>query len=117
MLKKTLSAKGMSLIEVLIATLLFSLALGALLGSISAMVDLIDLAKDKTQAVTDLKNILEKMKVTPYDHLTTNFPNGLTDGPGTNPYSSIVGGFGLKTNTSRSPTPTPTPIRWKSKPP
>jgi prepilin-type N-terminal cleavage/methylation domain-containing protein len=98
---------GMTLIEILIATLVFSLALGALLGSISAVVDVIDLSRDRTQVTLDLRNMLEKMRATPFDALTTKFPNNLLNGPASNPYSAIVGNYSLRSESIAVTYPNP----------
>lgn len=93
---KMMSTKGMTLIEVLIAVLVFSVALGALLNSLVAIVDLVDLSKDKTVANGDLKNMLERIKATPFDSIPTRFTDGLADGPAANLYTNIVGGYTLR---------------------
>ena len=88
--------KGMTLIEVLIAALIFSVALGVLLSSIGAIVDLLDIAQDSSQATSDLKNMMERIRATPFDAITTKFTNGATDGPVSNLYTTIVGGYNLR---------------------
>ncbi|OIO36489.1 MAG: hypothetical protein AUJ74_02010 [Candidatus Omnitrophica bacterium CG1_02_44_16] len=93
---KTYKKNGMTLVEVLIATLIFSVALGVLLSSLGAIIDLLDIAQDRSQATSDLKNMMEKIRATPFDAITTRFTNGTTDGPVTNPYTAIVGGYNLK---------------------
>jgi len=93
---KIYKKSGMTLVEVLIATLIFSIALGVLLSSIGALVDLLDLAQDSSQATGDLKIMMERLRATPFDAITTRFTNGVTDGPVTNPYITIVGGYNLR---------------------
>jgi prepilin-type N-terminal cleavage/methylation domain-containing protein len=87
--------KGMTLVEILIAALIFSLALGALLKSMGSIIEVIDLARDKSQAVADLRSVLEHMRATPFDLLTARFPNGTQDGTAINNYTAIVGGYKL----------------------
>lgn len=89
---KRINKKGTTLVEILIAALVFSLALGSLLSSLTSIVDIVDIAKDKTQAVTDIRNMMEHIRSTPFDTLTARFPNATVNGPGSNPYSAIVGG-------------------------
>ena len=92
---KLRTKKGMTLIEVLIAALIFSVALAALLQSIIAIVDIIDFSKDQSIAVSDLKNILERLRATPFDYITNDFPNGVVDGDVGDPYTDIVGPYEL----------------------
>lgn len=93
---KICKKRGMTLIEVLIAALIFSVALGVLLSGLGAIIDLLDIAQDSTQMTCDLKNMMERIRATPFDAITTKFTNGTTDGPVTNPYTAIVGGYNLR---------------------
>jgi len=92
---KRCGTKGMTLIELLIATLIFTIALGALLNSMLAVLYLIDLAKDQTIATSDLRNIMEAIRVTPFTNTLSLFPDSVVDGQVNNSYQSIVGGYGL----------------------
>lgn len=87
--------KGMSLFEIMVATLVFVLALGALLSSLTGVLFLISQAKDETIAVSDLKNIAERIRATSFNNVPVFFPNGTQDGPGFNSYPAIVGGYNL----------------------
>ena len=93
---KAYKKNGMTLIEVLIAALIFSLALGALLSSLGAIVDLLDQSQDSSLATSDLKNMMERVRATPFDAITTRFSNGTIDGPVINPYTAIVDGYDLR---------------------
>lgn len=112
---KLKTTKGMTLVEILIATLVFSLALGALLNCLVVIVDLIDISKDKTVAVSDLKNIFERMRATPFDSITTRFVNGVVDGPGINLYPNITGSYTLRNEhiTVTYPNPNADPLEIK----
>lgn len=90
------NVQGMTLVEILIAVLVFSVALGALLSCLATIVDLIDISRDQTTANTDLKNMLEQIRATPFDSLTAKFTNGFTDGPASNNYTNLVGGYTLR---------------------
>lgn len=117
------SKKGMTLIEILIATLIFTLALGSVLGSLTLVADLIDIARDKTVATSDLRNMMERIRAVPFDSMLAKFPNGLTDGPASNPYQNITGSYVLRneniTVTYANPNTDPLEInvlaRWKDK--
>lgn len=93
---KLKTTKGMTLVEILIATLVFSLALGELLNCLVVIVDLIDISKDKTVAISDLKNMFERIRATPFDSITTRFANSVVDGPVINPYPNITGTYTLR---------------------
>jgi Tfp pilus assembly protein PilV len=87
--------KGMTLVELLIATLVFTIALGALLSSLIAVLYLIDLSKDQTIATYALRNMMEAVRVTPFTDMLSLFPNSVVDGKGNNSYQPIVGGYTL----------------------
>lgn len=87
--------KGTSLMEILVATFVFTIAMGGLLSSILAIVNLIDLAQDTTIATANLNNMMEKIRATPFAYMTSRFTDDQADGPGGNPYQSIVGGYTL----------------------
>ncbi len=89
------SKTGTTLIEILFATLVFTIALSGLMSSVLAIVSLIDTAQETTIATSNLKNMMEKIRVTPFANIASNFPNALIDGPVGNPYSAIVGGYTL----------------------
>lgn len=87
--------KGFSLIEIIISTAIFVIAATAVLGTIISTVYFIDITRDKNIAVSDLRNIMEDMRATPFDHITTQFPDSVTDGPAINQYPAILGGYTL----------------------
>lgn len=113
----------MTLFEVLVAVFIFSVAMGALLNSFSAIIEVIDLARDKSHAVADLRSVLEHMRATPFDLLTTRFPNGTQDGTATNNYTAIVGGYRLTNqhivvtyaDTNTDPLEIKTTLSWQDK--
>lgn len=87
--------KGMTFIEILIAVLIFSLALGPLLNSLLAGLYLIQLSKEQTIAISDLRNMLEDMRATAFANMFSLFPESVVDGPVSNSYQSVVGGYAL----------------------
>lgn len=87
--------KAITLIEVLIATFIFVLAFGGLLSSILASVYLLSLGKEQTVAISDLRNMMERIRSTPFENMLSLFPNSTVDGPASKPYSNIVGGYAL----------------------
>jgi Tfp pilus assembly protein PilV len=88
--------KAMTLIEMLIATLVFTLALGALLSSLNAALHLIDLARGRTIATSDLRDMMEEIRVSPFANMLMLFPDSVVDGPVGNSYQSVVGGYDLR---------------------
>ena len=89
------SKSGTTLIEILFATLVFTLALSGLMSSVFAIVTLVDAAKDSSIATSNLSNMMEKIRVTPFANIVTNFPDAQIDGPAGNPYSAVVGRYTL----------------------
>jgi hypothetical protein len=88
-----LDNRGLTLVEILIAMFVFTLALAALLSSIVAVLYLIDLSKDFTVAYSDIRNMMEDIRTTPFANMLSLFPDGLVDGPVSNRYSDLVGGY------------------------
>lgn len=87
--------QGTTLIEILVATLVFTVALGALLSAITASLYLVDLSREQAIAVSDLRNIMERIRATAFNNIVVQFPDADVDGPAGNSYSSIVGGYRL----------------------
>lgn len=87
--------KGMTLFELLIAAFVFTVAMGALLSSIVAIMYLIDISKDQTVAASDLRNTMERIRATPFNNMVSFFPSGTQDGPANNRYQNITGGYSL----------------------
>lgn len=87
--------RGSTFIEILAATLVFVVALGALLSCITQLLYLVDIAKEQTIAVGDMRNIMEDIRATAYADMAQNFPNGVTDGPAARRYADILGGYSL----------------------
>jgi len=89
------SKKGTSLIEIIVAVAIFTLAMGGLLSCILATMYLSEISKNSTIATADLRNMMEKIKATPFDYLTADFPDADVDGPAANPYPGITGAYKL----------------------
>lgn len=87
--------RGLTLAELLVAALIASLAIGASLICFSQIFYLIEVAKDTTVAVSDIRDMIEEIWSTPFDFITNDFPKGNIDGPATNDYASVVGSYSL----------------------
>jgi type II secretory pathway pseudopilin PulG len=92
---KIRAVKGVTLFELLIATFVFTIALAGLLSSLMAILDLIDATKEETIATTDSRNMMERIRATAFDNMVLLFPDGVADGPVTNPYQNIAGNYSL----------------------
>jgi Tfp pilus assembly protein PilV len=87
--------KGTTLVEVMVATLIFVVALGALLSSITELLCLVDLSKEQTIAVTDLRNMMEKIRATAFSDMQAQFPDAVADDSSTGRYLAILGDYRL----------------------
>lgn len=85
----------MTLIEVLVAGLVLVVAIAGLVTSLLNIVTLFDISQRYATASSDLRNMMEKVRLTPFDNILTLFPNNDADGPAANPYPDVVGGYTL----------------------
>lgn len=88
-------SKGLTLVEIVLATSIFVTAVVGLVGFLISSSYLIDITRDRDVAILDLRNIMEKIRATPFDSITSRFPDAVTDGSMSNPYSTILGGYSL----------------------
>lgn len=86
--------KGISLIEALLAIAIIVIASTGILQFYIANFSLYNTNKERGMSLAHLANIMEKIKCTPFNDLTVDFPNAVADGP-QNSYSAIVGGYTL----------------------
>jgi len=86
--------KGTTLVEIMIATLIFTVALAALLGCVTAILYLVDTSREQAVAISDLRTIMERIRATSFSNIPVQFPDGVADGGGINPYDQIVSGTG-----------------------
>jgi Tfp pilus assembly protein PilV len=82
-------ARGISLIEVLIASAIFILALVPFFMTLVVSMEQIALSREVTIANDDAKDVLERLKTIPFPDITTQYPNN------SHPGASVVGGFML----------------------
>jgi len=88
--------KGMTLAEIVVIGLIFVIVIGPLLTSISSLLYLMDMAKCQSTAVVDLNSIMERIKATPFNNMMISFPDAVVDGPVSNSYPAIIGGYILQ---------------------
>ena len=86
--------KGMSLIEILVATLITVIAIGGLLQAYRHFNVLAESTEEIGTAIRNLTTMMEKIRSTPITSVETLFPNGTADGGGVNDYETIVEGAG-----------------------
>lgn len=90
------SNKGMTLMEIMVAAAVFVIGLAALLSGLLSAVYFMENSRETTIAASDLRTMMEDIRSSPFSDLTTDFPNGVQDGPVGNPYPTIVGGYALR---------------------
>ena len=90
------NSRGMTLIEILLALIIFVVASGGILGSYLASHWLSEHSTDTMRAVSDLEDLVERIYATDFGDLQTAFPAGIPNGGGGDPYRAIVGGYSLQ---------------------
>ena len=89
---------GMTLVELLVAVMVVALGGLWLLGAYHSVIELTDVSQQSDVAINDLRDMMERIKTTPFTALTTSFPNGAVNGitgGGPNLYAPIVGTYTL----------------------
>lgn len=84
---KARAGKGLTLVELLIVSLVLVVTIGALLVVFVNALNQIVLAKEISIATDDLRDILEKIKATPFANIVTQYPDGSLIA------ASVIGGF------------------------
>ncbi len=114
---------GFLLAEILFAVAAILMAGVWLLGAYGSAIGLSSVAQQNNIAMNDLKDMLEKIKITPYSQLTANFPTGSVNGGSPDKYSAVVGGYGLtneqitvthQPNTAADPKELVVQVTWTS---
>jgi Tfp pilus assembly protein PilV len=120
------NSKGMSLIDLLVSILILAITSAAFLGILLTALNFIDSAKEQTIAVYDLRDMMESIRstrTTPFSTMLTNYPNGIQDGPGARPYTTVVGNYTLRSehitvtypNTAAEPLEVRVTVTWQDK--
>jgi len=84
--------------EVLVAVLVMVVAGLGLLGAYESAFQLRETSERSSLAIEHLKGMMEQIKATPFNQLTTNFPSGAVNGiigAGAEKYGAIIGGYSL----------------------
>ncbi len=114
---------GLTLLETLFATMVMVIAVVAIIQFYLTSLNLSEINKDETLAMAHLVNMAEAIKCTPFNNLSVNFPDGVSDGPASNNYATIVGGYALKNehisvsyvNTHSDPLEIKIGVNWQDK--
>ena len=85
----------MTLVELLVAIMVMVLGGLWLLGAYHSVLELTEVSQQADVALNDLRDIMERIKTTPFTSLATVFPDGVQDGGGSTPYAPIVGTYTL----------------------
>lgn len=94
---KTFNSKsGLTLVEILLAALIITVAAVAIIQSYLSSIYLSGANKEETIAQMQLTNMMEAIKCAPFNKIIVDFPNGTADGPAGNSYATLVGGYVLK---------------------
>ena len=88
------SHRGITMVEVIIALVLFMGAGGGIVAAHVYSHQLSDDATNSMRAVNDLDDLMECIQATPFANLPAAFPNGVVDGVG-DAYAAMVGGYTL----------------------
>lgn len=88
--------RGVTLVELLFG--MSTLLVGAvwLMAAYQWSVQLAEVSQQSNVALNDLRDMMERIKTTPFASLTANFPNNTANGPGgAQAYTNVVGGYSL----------------------
>ena len=88
--------RGSLLVELLIGFGAMVIAAIWLLAAYHSSLQLTEVAQQAAIALDDLKDMMEKIKSTPFAQLTTDFPNGTANGGVPDKYGAVVGGYTLQ---------------------
>ena len=87
---------GMSLLEVLIAVVIIAIIGNLIIQTLLLTLYYSSINNEKTVAMVHLSDMMERIRSTTSSRLLIDFPNGVANGPTSNRYSNIVGGYTLK---------------------
>ena len=90
--------RGMTLVELLVAIVVVVLGGLWLLGAYHSVLELTEVSEQADRALNDLRDMMERIKTTPFTSLAANFPTGAVNGvvgQGQNLYAPIVGSYSL----------------------
>lgn len=83
---------GVTLVELLLAIGIVLISGVWLIGAYQSALHLSEMSQQMNVALNDLRNMLERIKSTPFNSLNNDFPNGAPNGA---LYGGIIGGYTL----------------------
>ena len=89
------SDQGLTMVELVIAIFVFSVAGMGVYSSYLSSSQLIQDSTNHMRAVEDLGDIMEQIQATSFDDLLATFPAGIADG-GASDYEALIGGYTLE---------------------
>ncbi|MBI3320946.1 MAG: hypothetical protein HYZ91_01610 [Candidatus Omnitrophica bacterium] len=111
--------RGMTLVDLLVAVTVAVIGGVWLLASYHSILHLTEVSQQSMVALNDLKDMMERIKTTPFTQLTTTFPTGVAGA-----YNGIVGGYTLpnqqitvthQPNTSADPRELVVQVTWTNR--
>ncbi len=95
MKKNTPAHTAMTLVEILLAIAIIVVTAVAILNAYITSLYLSETNKEETMALSQLTNIAEAIKATPFNTITIDFPDGVPHGTLANDYAALTGGYTL----------------------
>ena len=96
--QRTRAGCGFVLLELLFTIMIIVIAAIWLFAAYHSALHLAQIAQQTSLAYDDLKDMMERIKATPFTQLTANFPDGAVNGVvggGPDRYGAVVGSYGL----------------------
>lgn len=85
----------MTLIELLLAAVMFVIAGLGILGATLQSQRLLEHSTSTMRAVNDVEDLMEHIRATPFAEVQTRFPAGVPNGGAASDYAAVVGGYTL----------------------
>ncbi|MGB2661922.1 MAG: prepilin-type N-terminal cleavage/methylation domain-containing protein [Candidatus Omnitrophota bacterium] len=89
------SRRGFTIIELMITSAVLFVAVMGIWGAFFTSLNQIVLAREESIATDDMKDVMEKMRSTPFSYLTTVFPDGQAID------ADLIGGYSLDSEVIR----------------
>lgn len=89
-------ARGFTMIELMFTVFILTVGFSALMEGFASLLYLIDISREETSASADLRNMLERIRGTPFDQMNARFPDGSVNGPVSARYWTLIGIYSLK---------------------
>ena len=91
--RQGIGRRGVTLVEVLVSISVLVLCVVGVAWAYQSSLHLAEVSQQASVAVNDLKDMMERIKATPFTQLTANFPNGVANGSAG--YAVAIGNYTL----------------------